>query len=542
MADKLRITLLGGFQARLGDGPALALKGRKAQALLALLALSGGTPLTREKLTGLLWSERGEEQARGSLRQALAELRRALGEGDTHYLGADRDSLSLNGANFRCDALDLEALVASGELERACALYGGPLLDGISVADPAFEDWLAAERARFAELAQGALNRLLARQTGAGDSAAAVATARKLLDLDPLQEPVHRALMSLYADQGERAMALKQYRTCRDLLANELGVEPEAETTALFEALKSGTAAPTAPAPGPVSDDVSIAVLPFANLSGDPEQEYFSDGITEDIITELSRFRELMVIARNSSFAYKDKAIKVQDIGRDLGACYLLEGSVRKAGKRVRVSAQLVETASGNHLWAERYDRELEDIFAVQDEITQAIVTVLPTRLQSALHETARRKPTENLSAYDCVLRGRWLHGQTSGQDRTALTWFERAIELDPCCAKAYVGLANSYAYSLFSLNPIGPDPALSAREKIEQALAITDDDYDLHTVASEVYLMCGEHHLAMRHSDRALALNPNFVNAMVSRGFLEAYTGKPALGADILVKAFALD
>ncbi len=177
--------------------------------------------------------------------------------------------------------------------------------------------------------------------------------------------------------------------------------------------------------PGPAAaskpDRPSIAVLPFNNMSGDPEQEYFSDGITEDIITELSRFRDLFVIARNSSFSFKGRAVKVQEIGRDLGVGYLVEGSVRKSGNRVRVTVQLIEAASGNHVWAERYDRQLEDIFDLQDEITQAIVTQLPMRIQNARVDALRQKPSENLSAYDLFLQGRWLYDQTSGQDERAL-------------------------------------------------------------------------------------------------------------------------
>ena len=167
----------------------------------------------------------------------------------------------------------------------------------------------------------------------------------------------------------------------------------------------------------PLSSRPSIAVLPFNNLSGDPEQEFFADGITEDIITELSRFRSLFVIARNSSFAYKGRALNVTEVAQELGVRYVAEGSVRKAGNRVRVTVQLIEAATGSHVWAERYDRELEDIFAIQDEVTQAMVATLPGRLEAADLDRAERKPPENLAAYECVLTGKILHHRSIKKD-----------------------------------------------------------------------------------------------------------------------------
>ncbi|GAG49486.1 unnamed protein product, partial [marine sediment metagenome] len=184
-------------------------------------------------------------------------------------------------------------------------------------------------------------------------------------------------------------------------------------------------------------DKPSIAVLPFTNMSGDPEQEYFSDGITEDIITELSRFSSLFVIARNSSFTFKGEAVNVTEVGQKLGVAYVVEGSVRKAGSRVRITAQLVEAATGNHIWAERYDRDLEDIFAVQDEVVREIATAVPGQLEVAALQRVQRKPIENLTAYDLVLRGEQLQFR-DWSSREAMSLFEKAVEIDPHCARAY--------------------------------------------------------------------------------------------------------
>ncbi len=201
----------------------------------------------------------------------------------------------------------------------------------------------------------------------------------------------------------------------------------------------------------PLPDKPSIAVLPFVNMSDDPEQEYFSDGITEDIITELSRFRSLFVIARNSSFTFKGQAVGVTEVGRSLGVQYVVEGSVRKAANRVRVTAQLVEAETGIHIWAERWDRELEDIFAVQDELVATIVATLPVRVDDARVEHRRQIPTDSLPAYDCILRGnkhiRNYRRQDVAEARAA---YERALALDSKSALAHAGLANVYIGEYF--------------------------------------------------------------------------------------------
>ena len=284
-------------------------------------------------------------------------------------------------------------------------------------------------------------------------------------------------------------------------------------------------ASPAGEAPPPLPDKPSIAVLPFTNMSGDAEQEYFSDGITEDIITELSRFHTLFVIARNSSFAYKGQSVNVGKIGRELGVAYVVEGSVRKAGNRVRITGQLVEAATGNHLWAERYDRELEDIFAVQDEVVQAIAAAIPGRLGEVAIERARHKPTENMTAYDYVLRGDW-HRERDYTDPNALAMYEKAIAADPRCARAYAGAAEYHSYSVW-ISGVPPEDAVPlARSFIEQALALDESDPGLHAMATATYIEVGEHDLARRHIDRAFALNPNDASIMWTLGLVLAYLG----------------
>lgn len=206
-------------------------------------------------------------------------------------------------------------------------------------------------------------------------------------------------------------------------------------------------------------------MLPFTNLGGDKEQEYFSDGITEDIITELSRFRNLFVIARNSSFAYRGRSVDVRTIARELGAEYVLEGSVRRAGQRIRVTAQLINAANGNHIWAERYDRELADIFAVQDDVTSSIVGTLAIELDEELLKQARQKSPEDLRAYEHWLRGKttiYLMGQTTLEARQH---FERAIGVSPSYARAYSGLAQTYLWEAMEY-PLPGESQIAAYDK----------------------------------------------------------------------------
>jgi adenylate cyclase len=269
-------------------------------------------------------------------------------------------------------------------------------------------------------------------------------------------------------------------------------------------------ASTTDDAPLPLPDKPSLAVLPFNNMSDDPEQEYFSDGISEEIITELSRHRSLFVIARNSSFHYKGQAPNVQNVGRELGVRYIVEGSVRKAGNRVRITAQLVEARSGNHLWADRYDRNLHDIFAIQDEVTNAIVTAIEPTLGSAERSRAYRMPTERLDAWESYQRGLGSMYRFTAQENTeAQSFFRRSIELDPNFAPAHAGLA--YAINLSVTLGFGADPAsalVEARAAAERAVTLDGDDALAHAVVGRVHLSALGARVPVLHVDTGLKIS----------------------------------
>jgi adenylate cyclase len=293
-----------------------------------------------------------------------------------------------------------------------------------------------------------------------------------------------------------------------------------------------------------VTDKPSIAVLPFVNMSGDPEQEFFADGLTEDIITALSRFRDLFVISRNSAFVYKNRAVRIQEVAAELGVHYVVEGSVRKAGRRVRVTVQLIDAESDCHVWAERYDRELEDIFAIQDEVTAAIVATLPGRVEAASHERVKRKPTESMAAYECVLAGKVLHHRSTRQDNAeALAMLERAIAIDPKYAHAHAWLGcvlgQGWTYSWCE----DRDAAFRrVAEELQFALALDENDSDVHRILAALNLVRGDHDRAMYHQERALALNPNNDLIVVQQGELLTWLGRPEEGIEWIRKAMRLN
>ena len=287
----------------------------------------------------------------------------------------------------------------------------------------------------------------------------------------------------------------------------------------------------------------SIIVLPFTNMSGDPEQEFFADGLTEDILTDLSRFHGLLVISRNTSFKYKGKAVEVSKVARELGVQYVVEGSVRKAGKRVRVTAQLIDAESDRHLWAERYDRELEDVFAIQDEVTNAIVAVLPGRVEAGALERAGRKPTENMAAYECVATAKTLHHRSMREANTkAMDLIERAIVLDPKYAHAHAWKA-CIAGQQLTYGWCDADAGLRAiEEEATTAAALDDNDSDVHRILAALRLRQHDYERAAYHQGRALSLNSNDDLIVVQQGEILTWLGQPEEGIEWIRKAMRLN
>jgi len=290
-------------------------------------------------------------------------------------------------------------------------------------------------------------------------------------------------------------------------------------------------------------DKPSIAVLPFINMSEDPEQEYFSDGITEDLITDLSKISGLFVIARNSAFTYKGKVIKIAEVGKELGVRHVLEGSVRKSNGRVRITAQLVDATTEGHLWAERYDRDLKDIFALQDEVTQKIVAALAVKLTEDEQKRLVRKYTDNMEAYDFYLQGvEYQNRYTKEANVKARQMFERAIDLDPGFAQAYalLGLTHVHEWSLgWSQDPQSLEQAF---ELAQRAIAL-DDSLPLgHFILGEVYLWKKQHGQAIAELEKTIALNPNYADGITWLGNILNWAGRPEEAIGLVKKAMRLN
>ncbi len=293
------------------------------------------------------------------------------------------------------------------------------------------------------------------------------------------------------------------------------------------------------------TDYPSIAVLPLNNMCDDPAQEFFADGITEDIITELARFSGPSVIARNSTFTYKGQPVKIQDVGRDLGAQYVVEGSVRRAGNRVRISVQLIDSATGKHVWAERYDRELEDIFDLQDEITRTIVAVLPGRIEADRAERATRATPAYMAAYDYLMRGKILHHNVTAEDNAeAVRNLNKAIELEPNYAHAHAWKACTLgqAWARGFETGLGDDVMDHALASLDRAYALDHSDPECHRLMAGVTIIQNDLQKAEEHEERGLALSPNNDLIVVQKGELLTWTGHGDEGAGWVEKAMKLN
>ena len=552
------LCLLGGFQARLPSGRPLTIRSKRARALLACLAVAPGSILTRDKVAGILWSDSDDGHARNSLRQSLTMLRRDLVAVEPFPIIAERDRLVLDRAAVDVDLWSFERLAASNhfeELRKGGDLYRGDFLDGIHLSDPAFEEWSSAERDRLRRLASDVFERLAARQIG-GD---AIATAQRLLALDTMREASHRVAMEAYAAHGEVDLALRQYKTCREILRRELGVEPDAETQDLYRRVRDTKstqmdAKHSAPFVSIASREwridpaqkPAVAVLPFVNMGADPHLTRFGDGLAEDIITDLSRFHSLFIIARSSSFQYRNRAIDVNLVGQALKARYILEGSVRTIGRCIRITVQLIDAATGNHLWAERYDRDREDMAQGQDKLTAAIVAGVAAQIRAAATKQARRKQTASLAAYELLELGlEYLNRASSDDIAPARLLFQQAIEIDPNYAQGHAHLADNFSESHW----IDVYRAGSAEAGLDRALesavkAVTLDDSDAvcHCALGMIYLYTKSFDLARLQLDRAIELNPNDPDLVVHRGALETYSGQPQAALDLFDRAERLN
>jgi adenylate cyclase len=343
--------------------------------------------------------------------------------------------------------------------------------------------------------------------------------------------------MELFERTGRRSDALRQYHFLTEALDRELGTEPSAETRVVYERIRGGGAAATAvttpqasPPAGapPLSHELpTVAVLPFDNLSG-PDDSYFVDGIVEDIITALSHFSSLMVISRGSTFAYRGRDVSDRDVAAELGAQFLVRGSVRRAGNRVRINIQLLDAHAGSTLWAHRFDREIEDVFVVQDELTSTIVSTLAGRVEAARLAKARRAPPERLDAYDYVLRGKEHHHRYTREDcRAAIDMFEHAVDSDPGYAVAHAWLACGLGQAM-AYRPDEYDALLDGSQAAaERGLELDASDTECIRILAQIAMLRKDLDRAIRHQERGLLLNPNDDRSVCAMGEFLSFAGR---------------
>lgn len=557
--------LLGSASLGGPSGPVSGRAGHRVRlGLLALLAVAGTRGCSRDTLVAKLWPETPTGRARRRLSHALYALRKEL-DGDPFTLAGDR--IWLNQDVVRADVTEFLEALAAGDEVRAAALYGGPFLDGFHLpGSGAFEEWLDAERSRLEELRAGALERLAGEAEAAGDPARASGRWRELLASDPYNSRTALHLVESLRAAGEPAKALQQAIAHVRFLREELDLSapPELEATIAelrTEATPGGregeapTALKAAVGPGrgepPMAPEDSfshlpptrIAVLPFVNLGSGPESEFFSDGMTFDIINHLAKVRGLRVTSSTSSMRYKGTAKGLQQIGEELGVGSILEGEVQQAGGRVQINAQLVDVRTDEHLWAGTFQREMSDIFSIQSEVAREVVAALEAALSPSEAERIERRPTDDLEAYALYLKGRHFWNYRGADLWTGLKFFRQALELDPDYPLAHAGIADSYNLLGF-FGEIAPLEAMHlARTAALRALEVDEELAEAHAALGFVHFYFGWNLSAAEEEfRRTTELNPSYVPVHNFWGGACGISGHPEEAVRLSRRAQELD
>lgn len=550
MCARLDIQLLGDFMVE-RDGAPITLPTRKAAALLAILAMPPGALNTRERLADLLWSRSAEAQARGSVRQAVAQLRKALEDDSGALIETVGPGLRLASPGVEVDAVTLEQALSAGspaDLELAERLYRGEFLAGLAIEEAAFEDWRATEAERLRRLLLRGLQALLAGHVERGDLEASLDLGERLVRLEPLAEETYQALIRLHLDRGALGPAMREYQRCRAALAAGLGVAPSAETEALRRAIRARP-----PATPPAREEAEsgalpvLAVLPFSDpgeTAEDAGRDYFVRGFTEDVVCALARFRSLRVISAQSSFAEADLQASPREIGDGLGAHYLLVGSLGRGKDRVRLSTELLDVRAGHLVWSDRHDVLTTRLPETRDAIARGVAAALAARIDGDLLRQAMRKPLDSLEVYDCWLRGMARLRQGTPESLVdGRPLFRRALELDPGFARAHSGLSLTYfnEWSCLAWQRWHEDERM-AFEHARDGAALDETDHVTHFVLGRVLLYRREFARAERHLDRAEALNPNDADMLAQLAIADAYLGRPERGAERIELALRLN
>ncbi|MFO1037277.1 MAG: BTAD domain-containing putative transcriptional regulator [Geminicoccaceae bacterium] len=508
----IRLSLFGGLSLQTPDGRALALSSRKALALLAYLGLAPGMAASRDKLADLLWSDRGTEQARNSLRQTLTVLRRELGPDLAELVQSRRDVLALDESLIGIDAQDFLVSLAeraTESLQAAVDLYRGPFLDGFFAGSEEFEGWAATERERFLSLAGDAMDEL-ARRLGP-DSGLPVA--KRLLKIDPAREATYRLLMELSAAAGHRDKALQHFEGCRDMMRRVFGVEPSAETLALRARIAADERVTAAPDPSPPiaptgSDTVAeslptVRVLNFVNLTVGTEADAFARGLAHEVIHALLRHRGVRVLSEGPPGSASAPTGEAR---------YVISGSVQTTASHIRINVQLIDLAQGTHVWAERYDGGIGHMLALQDEVAHSIAIATHYELMTVRRCFHDRAPVDEPEVRLLVRSGMLRYFELTHESvATAIAMCEQALRLDPNSVRAMRALAFSLSGGIAQGLLRAPEDKERAVRIAERAVALVPDDDHARWVLAWTLGNAGRNAEAVAQLKHALTLNPGY-------------------------------
>lgn len=547
----LTLRLLGNPRISIAGNPDVRLPTRKSLALLVYLASPPGVAHNRDELSALLWSRSAEDQSRASLRQNLARLRRSLGPA-SEAIKADSRHIELVADLVETDVSKFEALIAvsnPGSLGAAADILDGEFAAGLNLNEAPFEEWISIERRRLSTIATEALTRLLELYEGQEDHDSATEIARKLLAIDPLQERVHQSLMRALARQDRFESALQQYKLCREVLRKELNIEPGADTTALRgqiarrrEAVRHAADAPAVESDGlfrvlgnqasvagtlrnklppqlhgldlTVPERPSIVIVPFRNLTGDPAQEHLAEGLRIDIQAALVKITGIFLIAPGSANALR--GTDARTAGAALGVRYALQGSIRGAGRKLRISAELIDVEDGNAIWTDSYDRLFDDGFDVQDEIIEKIITALDVQLLSGEQAKVWHKTLKDRDALEYFYKGvQEFFRLSKDSNLRARRFFEIVEKKQPKVPIGATWVAMCHWFDRFKGWVDDPDRSLElAGHWAGKAAVMPDADGQAHIVLSHVHLMNRRFDDALVVGREAVILRPNCTNA----------------------------
>ena len=527
------------------DGSPIPVAGAKTQGLIAYLALNLDMPPTRDRVMSLFWGDRFTDQARQSLRQAIAKLRRMLADEPDDTLISDDERVGFNPARVEVDVDRFHTLARSTDFEEARAaldLMSGPVLEGVFGRNAEFDDWLAAERSRAATVASSLFERVAEHHLRRGELRRALDIARQLISLDPLRDRSQMLLIRLLAQSGERATAIKQFNDYEAVLRKELGVGAGPDLQRLVHEIRSerftAVDEPEEPAPAAVSGPAEapaaelgrpcIAIAAFSTISPGPEQDFFVDAITQDIATNLARFRWLDVHAGVETGGLRLTSERLRAMHQDTGVQYVVHGILRTLGENLRLTVHLAEAATGRYLWVERYDRNCADPFSIQDELAETIGASVEAELQRLAGRVSRDVPFEQLNAWGAYHRGLAIQYEFSAETNAdAQRHFRRAIALDPNFAAAHARLSYAMVISAIYFDAENI-PALldEALELAKIAARLDPDDAVARFALGRVYLARGEYDRSLSELGIAVELNPGMAQAHCGLGDSLAYSG----------------